>query len=318
MMAALGGEAAALSQTNTRTSKSRAMSYCAGKKQAGRSKSMSFRCASTIAIACMWASIASAAEPTPAKLEYATANNISYYADARDEYQKEHCKLDVYYPKASKGYATLVWFHGGGLTEGARYLPNLEGQGIALVAVSYRLAPKAQTPSFLEDSAASVAWVLKNVERYGGDPKRVFVGGHSAGAYLASMIAMDPKWLSAQRVSHRQLAGVIAVSGQMTTHFTIKKLRGDTAPPLRPIIDEYAPLYHAAKDLPPICLIVGGRAVEFQSRVEENELMAVTLRNLGHGAVEFYEMAGLNHNTVEQGAMILVPGFIKRTLQPKT
>jgi acetyl esterase/lipase len=194
----------------------------------------------------------------------------------------------------------------------------LKGQGIAMVAVSYRLAPKVQTPGFIEDSAAAVAWVLKNIERYGGDPRKVFVAGHSAGAYLASMIAMDPKWLAAQRASNRQLAGVIAVSGQMTTHFTVKKLRGDNAPELRPIIDGYAPLYHAAKDLPPICLIVGGRAIEFKSRVEENELMAVTLRNLGHGAVEFYEMTGLDHDTVVQGAMILIPGFINRTLQPKS
>jgi acetyl esterase/lipase len=278
---------------------------------------MSFRCVLSIAIVTLWAGIASGAEPSP-KLEYATENNIGYYSAARDEYQKEHCKLDVYYPKGAKGYATLVWFHGGGLTAGERYFPNLKEQGIALVAVSYRLAPKAHTPGFIEDSAASVAWVLRNIERYGGDPKQVFVAGHSAGAYLASMIAMDPKWLSAQGASHRQLAGVIAVSGQMTTHFTVKKLRGDKAPPLRPIIDEYAPLYHAAKDLPPICLIVGGRAIEFQSRVEENELMRVTLRNLGHSAVEFYEMAGLDHNTVERGAMILIPGFIKRTLQPRS
>jgi acetyl esterase/lipase len=279
---------------------------------------MSVRLASIVMLMSMMASFGSLAAPASAKLEYATENNISYYADARDEYQQERCKLDVYYPKGSKGYATVVWFHGGGLTAGERYIPNLKDQGIAVVAVSYRLAPKAQSPSFIEDSAASVAWALRNIERYGGDPKKVFVAGHSAGAYLASMIAMDPKWLAAQRASNRQLAGVIAVSGQMTTHFTVKKLRGDNAPELRPIIDEYAPLYHAAKDLPPICLIVGGRAIEFKSRVEENELMAVTLRNLGHGAVEFYEMAGLDHNSVEQGAMILIPGFIKRTLQPKS
>ena len=279
---------------------------------------MSSRLAFIVMLASMMASFASVAERAPANLEYATENNISYYADARDEYQKERCKLDVYYPKGTKGYATVVWFHGGGLTAGERYFPNLKDQGIAVVAVSYRLAPKTPTPGFIEDSAASVAWVLRNIERYGGDSRKVFVAGHSAGAYLASMIAMDPKWLSAQRASNRQLAGVIAVSGQMTTHFTIKKLRDDNAPELRPIIDEYAPLYHAAKDLPPICLIVGGRAIEFKSRVEENELMAVTLRNLGHSAVEFYEMAGLDHNTVEQGAMILIPGFIKRTLQPKS
>ena len=264
------------------------------------------------------AGAASFAGEAAAKLEYHTESNIPYYAAAAlsraDAYQKEHCSLDIYYPKGTKGYATVVWFHGGGLTEGARYFPDLKGQGIALVPVSYRLAPKAPAPAFLEDSAAAVAWVLKNIERYGGDPRKVFVAGHSAGAYLASMIAMDPQWLGAQKVSNRSLAGVIAVSGQMTTHFTVKQLRGDKAPQLRPIIDEFAPLYHAGKQVPPICLIVGGRDIEFKSRVEENELMAVTLRNLGHTQVEFHEMNGLDHGTVEKAAMIIAPGFIRRVL----
>jgi acetyl esterase/lipase len=264
-------------------------------------------------------SVASFGAESAAKLEYQTENNVSYYDAAAlsraDAYQKEQCKLDVYYPKATKGYATVVWFHGGGLTEGARYFPDLKDQGIALVPVSYRLAPRAQTPAFLEDSAAAVAWVIRNIARYGGDPQKVFVAGHSAGAYLASMIAMDPKWLGAQKLSNQSIAGVISVSGQMTSHFTIKQLRGDKAPQLRPIIDEYAPLYHASKDVPPICLIVGGRDIEFKSRVEENQLMDVTLRNLGHTQVEFYEMAGLDHGTVEKGAMIIAPAFMRRVLQ---
>lgn len=254
-----------------------------------------------------------------AKLEYATESNLAYYDAATlaraDQYQKEQTKLDVYYPKGAKGFATVVWFHGGGLTGGSRYFPNLKDQGIALVAASYRLAPKVQPPAYIEDAAAAVAWVLENIERYGGDPKKVFVAGHSAGAYLASMIAMDPKWLEAHELSNKSLAGVIPVSGQMTTHFTVKKQRGDTGPELRPIIDEYAPLYYAANEFPPICMIVGGRDIEFKSRVEENELMAVTLRNLGHKNVEFYEMAGLDHGTVEQGAVIVMRGFIQRTLQ---
>ncbi len=252
------------------------------------------------------------------KLTYQTESNIAYYDAAAlsraDAYQKEQTKLDVYYPKDAKGYATVVWFHGGGLTGGARNFPDLKEQGIALVAVSYRLAAKAQPAAILEDTAAAVAWVLKNIARYGGDPKHVFVGGHSAGAYLSSMIAMDPKWLGAHKVSNRSVAGVIAVSGQMTTHFTVKQLRGDKGPQLRPVIDEYAPLHHASKDLPPICLIVGGRDIEWKSRVEENELMAVTLRNLGHPLVEFYEMEGLDHGTVEQGAMIIAKGFVGRVL----
>lgn len=279
---------------------------------------MSFRCALTIGIASLWTAIAFGAERAP-KLEYATEKDISYYADARDEYQKEHCKLDVYYPKETKGYATVVWFHGGGLTAGARYIPGLLKQrGLAVVGVSYRLAPKAQTPSFIEDTAAAVAWVLKNIERYGGDPQKVFVAGHSAGAYLATMIAMDPKWLAAEGLSHRQLAGVAAISGQMTTHPTIRKLRGEKGERLRPVIDEFAPLNHVAKDLPPICMVVGGRDIEIEARVEENQLIYATLRALGHTAVEFHEMSGLNHDTVEQGGLILIPTFIQRTLQPKS
>ncbi|WP_129641962.1 alpha/beta hydrolase [Peristeroidobacter agariperforans] len=280
---------------------------------------MIFRCALSIGMWCLLSSSASLADATAAKLEFGVENNIAYYDAAAlaraDDYQKQQSKLDVYYPKGAKSFTTVVWFHGGGLTGGSRYFPDLKDQGIALVAASYRFAPKAQPPAYLEDSAAAVAWVLENIGRYGGDPKKVFVSGHSAGAYLATMIAMDPKWLGAHQLSNKSLAGVIAISGQMTTHFTVKKQRGDDAAQLRPIIDEYAPLYHAANEFSPICLIVGGRDIEFKSRVEENELMAVTLRNLGHKKVEFYEMAGLDHGTVEQGAMIVMRGFIQRTLQ---
>lgn len=269
-------------------------------------------------VCCLLPFAGAQADDAASKLAYQTESNIAYYDAAAlskaDAYQKEQAKLDVYYPKDGKDYATLVWFHGGGLTGGARYFPNLKEQGIALVAVSYRLAPKAKSPAFLEDSAAAVAWVIINIARYGGDPNKVFIGGHSAGAYLSSMIAMDPKWLGAHQLSNRSLAGVIAVSGQMTTHFTVKQLHGDKGPQLRPVIDEYAPLHHASKDLPPICMIVGGRDIEWKSRVEENELMAVTLRNLGHPFVEFYEMEGLDHGTVVQGAMIIAKGFVSRVL----
>jgi acetyl esterase/lipase len=283
---------------------------------------MILRAARLIGVWCLLSGSVSLADGSAARLEYGTENNIAYYDAAAlsraDQYQKEQGKLDVYYPKGAKGFATVVWFHGGGLTGGSRYFPNLKDQGVALVAASYRLAPKVQPPAYIEDAAAAVAWTLKNIGRYGGDPAKVFVAGHSAGAYLATMLAMDPKWLDAYELSNKSLAGVIAVSGQMTTHFTVKQQRGDTGPPLRPLIDEYAPLYHTANEFPPICMIVGGRDIEFKSRVEENELMAVTLRNLGHKNVEFYEMAGLDHGTVEQGAMIIVRGFIQRTLKART
>lgn len=278
---------------------------------------MKIRCA-WIILACLLTGLAASAQ-AKLNLEYGTDSDIGYYdaaATRNDEYRNERCKLDIYYPKNAQGFATIVWFHGGGLTEGSRYFPALKDQGIALVAVSYRLAPKVQTPGFLQDAAAAVAWVIKNVERYGGDPSKVFVAGHSAGAYLATMLTMDPKWLAEHGVSNRKLAGLIAVSGQMSTHFTVKKLRGDEGPQLRPVIDEYAPLHHVSKDLPPICLIVGGRDREWEARVEENELMAATLRAMGHPKVEFYEMEGLNHGTVEKGGMFVMLDFVRGVLQP--
>ncbi len=248
---------------------------------------------------------------------YATEENLSYLegsaAEKVDDYQRNQCRLDIYHPDNRPGFATVIWFHGGGLTGGKRSFPLLKEKGIALVIPSYRLSPKAELPAFLEDAAAATAWVLRHIAERGGDPKRVFISGHSAGGYLAAMVGMDPRWLAAHGLSPNDLAGIIPVSAQVTTHFTVKQLRGDTGPEFRPIIDEYAPLYHAAKNLPPICLIVGDRKIEYKNRVEENDLLVTSLRNLGHPAVEFHEMGGLDHGMSRYGAWILMPGFIKKT-----
>ncbi|HSI83319.1 MAG TPA: alpha/beta hydrolase [Candidatus Methylacidiphilales bacterium] len=260
------------------------------------------------------------AAPRPPKAEYKTESDLFYYegeaATKADEYQKEKCRLDLYYPTNRPGFATVIWLHGGGLSQGTRYFPALKEKEIALVGVSYRLSPKATIPAFFEDAAAATAWTLKNIEKYGGDPKKVFIAGHSAGGYLAALVAMDPRWLKAHGLSNMQLAGVIPVSGQVTTHFLVKKLNGDTGPEFRPVIDEYAPMHYAAKALPPICLITGDRRVEYKSRVEENEFLAISLKNLGHPMVEFYEMGGLTHSTIVEGSTILIRAFVKKVTTP--
>ncbi|HRE83504.1 MAG TPA: alpha/beta hydrolase [Opitutaceae bacterium] len=269
----------------------------------------------------------SALTPTHAEVavsepvRYTTLTNLSYYSEdelaTADKYQTEQCKLDLYLPENRTGFPTIVWFHGGGLTGGKRGVPALlKERGFAVAAVSYRLSPKGKLPDFFQDAAASTAWVIKTIEQKGGDPKKVFVGGHSAGGYLALIIGMDPRWLAAKGLTPQELAGIISVSGQVTTHFHVRKLRGDESPALRPVIDEYAPLHHARADLPPICLIVGDHRIEYLSRVEENALFAVTLKNLGHRHVYYHEMGGLNHGTVGEGGLVVLREFVNARVSP--
>jgi acetyl esterase/lipase len=238
---------------------------------------------------------------------------VAYYpADTPIADPDNRCVLNIRHPAAQPGFPTLVWFHGGGLTTGKREFPDFIGQGVALVAAGYRLSPQAKCPDFLTDAAAATAWTIKNISRYGGDPGKVFIGGHSAGGYLAAMLAMDPKWLKPHGLTHSSLAGFIPVSAQVTTHFHVKELRGIPGPPLLPVIDDFAPLHFVSKDLPPICIITGDRRIEFKCRVEENELLVATLRNLDHPDVEFHELKDLDHGTVTRGAARLMPVFIER------
>ena len=105
--------------------------------------------------------------------QYETKQNIHYYSDSinkSDSYINERCVLDVYYPKNKKAYATVVWFHGGGLTGGSKELPAaLKEKGICIVGVNYRLYPKAKAPEYIEDAAAAVSWVFHNITALGGD-----------------------------------------------------------------------------------------------------------------------------------------------------
>ncbi len=264
-------------------------------------------------IAMLWALPGQAAEQVEKGIHYRESDALL----AQDDYRYQQCQLDLYIPEGETDFATLIWFHGGGLTSGKRHFPNLKGKGIALVAVGYRLSPQVDVPAFIEDAAAATAWVLENISDFGGDSSKVFISGHSAGGYLAAMVGMDPRWLEPYGYAPIDLAGLIPVSGQMSTHFRVKRLRGDKGEAQRVVVDEYAPMTYASKHLPPICLIVGDREIEWPSRTVENELLASSLRNIGHEQVEFYEMGGLNHGTIVQGAYIIIPSFIERTLKAR-
>ncbi len=249
---------------------------------------------------------------------YAWDKDIPYHSrDAHDDYIAERCKLDVYYPEGARDFATVIWFHAGGMTMGSRYVPGeLRDRGLAVVAVDYRLHPRATAPAYIEDAAAATAWVVKNIERYGGARDKVFVCGASAGAYLATLICMDKKWLSPYGINPDTLAGIGSISGQAITHFTVRKERGYSETDI--VVDDLAPLTHVRNSCPPILLVTGDRELELLGRYEENAFFWRALQMVKHPHAELHEIKGYDHGGVEAPAHPYRLRFISRLLNRQT
>lgn len=128
-------------------------------------------------------------------------------------------KLDVYVPASRAANAPVaVFFYGGSWNSGAKgdYAfvgKALASRGIVTVVADYQLVPQVVFPAFLDDSARAVVWAHANAAQFGGDPKRLFVVGHSAGAYNASMIALDGRYLRALGASPSIIKGAALLAG---------------------------------------------------------------------------------------------------------
>ena len=243
-----------------------------------------------------------------AQQTYVTETNIAYYPESvsrADAYLASQCKLDVYYPKGKTNVATIIWFHGGGLTGGDKEIPAaLKEKGYAVVGVKYRLSPKVKAPAYIEDAAAAVAWVFQNIGNYGGSDKLIFVSGHSAGGYLGMMITLDKQYLAKYNIDANNIAALIPFSGQAITHFTIRQERG--IKDFQPVIDEYAPLYHVRADAPPMLLITGDREKEMLGRYEENAYLNRMMKMAGHQRTTLFELEGFDHGGMPEPAFPLL------------
>ncbi len=247
---------------------------------------------------------------------YKTESDILYYesdSSKLDEYILERCKLDLYFPVNKSNFPTIVWFHGGGLSAGSRFIPEqLKNHNTAIAAVNYRLYPKVSCPAYIEDAAAATAWIFKNIHKYGGNPDLIFVSGHSAGGYLTSMIGLDKKWLGRHKIDADKIAGLIPFSGQAITHFTVRKERG--IPGKQPIIDEFAPLFHVRQDAPPFVLITGDRNLEILGRYEENAYMMRMMKVAGHPCTDLYELQGFDHGGMVEPAYSILLKHVDNTI----
>ncbi len=242
---------------------------------------------------------------------YRTDRNIAYRDAAGDGYADSLCRLDICYPTDAKGFPTVVWFHGGGLTGGRREIPKaLCDKGFAVVGVDYRLAPRVKVADCVEDAAAAAAWVVKNIASYGGDPGLIFIAGHSAGGYLTSMIGMDKRWMAPYGIDpDTAFAALIPYSGQVVTHFARRREMG--VPDTQVVVDDMAPLNHVRPDCPPVLILSGDRELEMLGRYEENAYFWRMMRVAGHPDVRICEFDGFDHGNMPQAGHYVAVRYIR-------
>ena len=210
-------------------------------------------------------------------------------------------KLDIYRPnKVTGATPVVVFFYGGNWVAGERadyaFVGRaLAARGILVVIPDYRLYPAVRYPDFLDDSAQAVAWTAKNIARYGGDPKHLFLMGHSAGAYNAAMLALDARWLGRQGVATSSLSGWIGLAGPYD-------FLPDENPTARPVFHfpdtpaESQPINHTDGAVLPALLIAANK----DSLVNPNRNtagLAAKLRAHGVPVKEVY-YDGVSHTTL--------------------
>ncbi|HQS94961.1 alpha/beta hydrolase [Novosphingobium sp. 17-62-19] len=171
-------------------------------------------------------------------------------------------KLEMFVPQGATGsLPVLVFVHGGSWAGGDphdyRFIARTFcAKGYAVVLAGYRLYPRARFPAMVQDGAAAVRWVHDNAAKLGGDPARVALMGHSAGAYNVAMLTLDPQWLRAVGLDDTAIRGTVALAGPfdflpLDSDATINAF-GNAPDPLKT-----QPVNFVRKDAPPMLLVTG-------------------------------------------------------------
>lgn len=202
--------------------------------------------------------------------------------------------LDVYAPTRGRGpWPVIVFFYGGSWSSGERQGYAFVGRALAargfvVVVPDYRLVPEVTYPGFVEDGAAAVRWVRTNARTYGGDRDRIVLAGHSAGAYIAAMLAVDGRWLGPERAA---LRGLIGLAGPYDfAPFTAASSQAAFGAWPRP--EETQPVTHADAGSPPALLLTGAEDTTVKPR--NSDALAAALRRAGVAA-EVRRYPGIGH-----------------------
>ena len=228
-------------------------------------------------------------------------NNISYLTGAR--YPDDLDRLDLYLPVGKRDVPVIVWIHGGLLMQDDKSLDagvakRFAAAGIATAAVNYRLSPSVSHPAHVQDAAASFAWVKRHIGDYGGDPSRVFLAGHSAGAYLAELLVTDERYLEAHGLSAKDVRGVVPISA----FYWVEK---EGVAPDRPksvwgadsrAWADASPANHLHAAIPPTLIIYADGDEPW--RRQQNVDMASALAKAGSAPVDVVQIAGRTHMSI--------------------
>lgn len=224
--------------------------------------------------------------------------------------------LDVYLPD-KKQFATILFFHGGGLEAGDRKLPAeiyeaVTARGYALVSAEYRMYPAAKFPDYLVDAADAAAWVLKEKGSWGaGDG--LFISGSSAGAYITMMLCMDPQYLNGAGIFENDITGFISDSSQQFCHFNVLREMGIDS--RLEVMNDRAPIsfVQPGKTIRPLLLIY--YTDDMKCRPEENKLIYANMQHvMGCENVEIMELSG-KHCSDSWRAFRFFCDFAKRMLE---
>jgi acetyl esterase/lipase len=231
------------------------------------------------------------------------------YSGVSNDPDKECHELDIYRPKGKSGCPVLFFVHGGAWVSGCKdkvlsvfgysnVAESFVQHGIVVVMPNYRLSPGVKHPEHIKDVARAFAWTCQHIDRYGGDPDRIFVGGHSAGGHLVALLATDPTWLKAEGRSQKDIQGVIGVSGvyklediDLDLKISIKgpknsfKWEAEARPMVLAfgkdpdVLKQASPITHVHSGLPPFLLLNGG--LDFSPLKRMSKDFSAALKDVG-------------------------------------
>jgi arylformamidase len=212
--------------------------------------------------------------------------------------------LDVYTTPELKNAPVMIYVHGGGWAEGDKgnvsskpgfFLQN----NVVFVSVNYRLSPRAFWPSHIEDVAQAIAWVKNNIARYGGNPARLYLMGHSAGAHLVALVATDGSYLGRHRVELSNLKAIVLLDSAAYDIPAIAASNGgrlgeayrDVFGMDPAVWRQASPIYYVApnKGIPPMAVAytTGVRRDAPQSGLSRGDATEGFVRRLGEAGIAF-------------------------------